>query len=125
MSPLDVAAAFWSRLQALSQYALLDGEIPASPERPYVLFWAASATPTERRLTGRAGELRLTERFVCVSNHRAGAVKVASDVADLFDGWLCSGALVEVSVFDPLSAPDMQAGYRWSVTVEASLSLSR
>lgn len=125
MTPTEAAAAFWARLQTLAQYDLLDGEIPETPDRPYVLFWAAAGSPTSRLLTGRAGELQLTERFVCVSNHRAGSVHVAQDVVGLFDGWLCSGALVEVTAYDPISAPDMQAGYRWSVTVEASLSLSR
>ena len=125
MTPVEAAAAFWSRLQTLTQYDLLDGEIPDTPDRPYVLFWAAAGTPASRLFTGQAGQLRLTERFMCVSNHRTGAVRVAQDVVALFDGWLYSGALVEVVAFDPLSAPDMQAGYRWSVTVEASLSLSR
>ena len=124
MTPLEAAAAFWQRLETLTQYDLLNGEIPESPDRPYVLFWAAVGTPASRLFTGHAAQLRLTERFVCVSNHREGAVRVAQDVVALFDGWLCSGALVEVTAFDPLSDPDTEAGYRWSATVEASLSLS-
>ena len=69
MTPVEAAAAFWSRLQTLTQYDLLDGEIPETPDRPYVLFWSATGTPASRLLNGQAGASRLDHMLQHVVNH--------------------------------------------------------
>lgn len=119
--PTTIAA----KIATLTQFDHFVGEVPATTTKPYVIYYPAAGAPVDRRIDGQAHRSAATSQAMCVNNNADGAVFVAKAVVDLLDGWELSGNRVTCWVGPTIADPDMQAGYRWSVTVEISHETNR
>lgn len=124
-----MTSAITDRLATLAHvdhYA--DGEVPATPPGPYIVYYPAAARPTGRRLRGVARRTITSDLVMCVNNNPEGAIFHAQRVVDLMDGWqIISGHVVQASIPQgvPIDEPTMTDGYRWSVTVELTYYSTR
>ena len=125
MTSLSVSQSIAARLATLTKFSHFVGTVPADPAKPYVVLYPAAGSPTGRVLSGQAKRARAVSRAVCVNNNPDGALIVADAVTGVLDGYAIDGALVECLAGPLIADPDMEAGFRWSVTVELSHSAHR
>ena len=108
---------------SLPQYALYpEGEVPATPTRPYLVLVDGSPRIVGRRLDGRLPRADVTtDRVMVVSNRPGGCVAMARELCAIVDGWRPSPLIaprVRLPQSQPLAEPTMTDGYRWSLNVE-------
>ena len=126
---MTLSTVLAAALPSLTHFA--QGEVEhadwAAPPGPYVIHQPPAARPVGRRIPGKARALDRTWIFRCVNNNAAGAALNAQQGVDVLDGLRVGQAVVraEVPQSTPFADPTMTAGYRWSVTVEASFRLPR
>ena len=103
--------------------AMIDG-LP-SPTGAHAVLYGGSQSPTGSRLAGPARARRATWHVVAVSNNPAGCRTVAGIIVDQLHGHRFDGVQVRVDlVSDPIEDRDDPSEWRWSSTVEASLTSS-
>lgn len=124
MTPLETFDALCDHLEdVVPQHHLYrDGDVPGSPAGQYIVAFAGAGSPDWRDLSHHARRLDVTHRLMCVNNTPGGAVLVARDVVAVLDNHALGTDLVSCSAGPTIADPDMQTGYRWSVTVEATVS---
>lgn len=120
MTSVEVVALLHARIKTVPDVDHLDRPPtdPVAMVRPYVVFYPSPGSPSDRRLDGQARTYYGVSRALCVNNSPGGALWLADAVMTVLDGWLTPTSVVECNASAPLSDPDMQAGFRWSCTVE-------
>ena len=125
MTSISISQAIASRLATLTKFDHFVGTVPSTPTKPYIVFYPAAGSPTGRALSGQAKRSRAVSRAVCVNNNPDGALIVADAAIGVLDGYDLGGAMVECLAGPLIADPDMEAGFRWSVTVEIAHSAHR
>lgn len=111
----------------LSAHVVTDGVPPSNPLQPHAIVYGGTERPADLRLSHVHKRTVHDWQIVCVSNNPAGARLLAEAVTRAVDGavydthnrWQVTYAS------PPIEDRDDPSGWRWSSTVEVTLTIGR
>ena len=111
----------------LSAYVVTDGEPPADTGQPHAIVYGGTERPADLRLSHEHKRTVHDWQIVCVSNNPAGARMLAEAVTRAVDGasYDAANRWQVTYASPPIEDRDDPSRWRWSSTVEVTLTIGR